>query len=151
LFNHIKQEGIAMTAPVQMDYQGSTGADPSQRSMAFLYGDPSTGQAATAGPVRVIDVPPMTVLSLGVRGDRTRQKVLSARRRLTDWLSANSARYQPDGEIRVLGYNSPFVPVGRRYFEVQIPVKDIESGSLLAEAAEQVERHPQKAPPALDD
>jgi hypothetical protein len=74
------------------------------------------------GPVRVIDVPPQTVISIGVRGERTRQKIVSARRRLMEWIDLNSARYRPAGTMRVMGYNSPFVPAAREFFEVQIPV-----------------------------
>lgn len=124
LFRHIKTEGIAMTAPVQMDYQASASQDPAQRSMAFLYGSPDFGEPVAAGPVRVVDVPPGTVIGIGLRGVRTPQKVTEARDQLLGWLSANSERYARSGELRVMGYNSPFVPAARRYFEVQIPVKN---------------------------
>jgi hypothetical protein len=90
--------------------------------MAFLYGSQSLGETGSDGLVRVVDVQPQTVVSTGVRGNRTREKVLYAQRRLTEWLDANSSRYQPAGEMRVMGYNSPFVPSESRYFEVQIPV-----------------------------
>jgi hypothetical protein len=123
LFRHIKTEGIAMTAPVQMDYEASASQDPAQRSMAFLYGSPDLGQPVAAGAVRVEDVPAAMVLSTGVRGNRTPAKVRIARDQLLDWLSANAERYAPRGELRVMGYNSPFVPAARRYYEVQIPVK----------------------------
>jgi hypothetical protein len=122
LFNHIKRKQVAMTAPVEMSYQSTATGEPKQRSMAFLYGSLSLGETGSDGSVRVVDVEPQTVLSIGVRGDRTRQKLLDARQRLTEWINANSAAYQPAGQMRVMGYNSPFVPRDRRYFEVQIPV-----------------------------
>jgi hypothetical protein len=122
LFNHIKQNKIAMTAPVEMRYESTGSGGLSQRSMAFLYGSRGLGETGPDGPVLVIDVPPQTVISIGVRGERTRQKIVSARGRLMEWIDVNSARYRPAGEMRVMGYNSPFVPPARKYFEVQIPV-----------------------------
>lgn len=123
LFRHIKENKIAMTAPVQMDYGAESGTASFQRSMAFLYGSPELGDLAADGAVRVVDVSPMTVISTGVRGERDPGKLASAKQRLLGWLDANSDRYQALGPIRVMGYNSPFVPANRRYFEVQIPVK----------------------------
>jgi hypothetical protein len=123
LFNHIKRNDIAMTAPVEMSHESNDSAEPAERSMAFLYGNRSLGKTGSDGSVRVVDVPPQTVISTGVRGDRTREKILSAQRRLREWMDSNSTRYQPAGELRVMGYNSPFVPSKRRYFEVQIPVR----------------------------
>jgi hypothetical protein len=124
LFGHIKREGIAMTAPVQMDYAAQAGAAAEQQSMAFLYGNPELGEPADDGSVRVVDVLPMTVVSVGVRGVTAADSVAAARDKLEQWLEANRDRYLADGPIRVMGYNSPFVPAERRYFEVQIPIKE---------------------------
>jgi hypothetical protein len=127
LFNHIKREKIAMTAPVEMSYDSTEAGDPIQRSMAFLYGSRGLGETGSDGSVRVVDIPPQTVVSIGVRGDRTPQKIETARGRLMEWIDANSARYRPEGDMRLMGYNSPFVPSSRRYFEVQIPITTIQT------------------------
>ena len=139
LFNHIKQNKIAMTAPVEMGYHSTTEAAPRQRSMAFLYGDRGLGETGSDGPVRVIDVPPQTVISIGVRGETTRQKILSARGRLMEWIDVNSARYRPAGEMRVMGYNSPFVSPARKYFEVQIPVTVVRVSAAEYDAESEVD------------
>ena len=34
------------------------------------------------------------------------------------------SRDEAQGSLRVLGFNSPMVPVAERFFEVQIPVQD---------------------------
>jgi hypothetical protein len=122
LFEHIKREEIAMTAPVEMSYRETETGDRREKTMAFLYGSRDLGQTGREGPVSVVDVPPKTVVSIGVRGDRSEATVQSAREHLVNWIEANSARYQPAGEMRVMGYNSPFLPARRRFFEVQIPV-----------------------------
>ncbi|MBM4088684.1 MAG: hypothetical protein FJ276_04535 [Planctomycetes bacterium] len=121
LFNHIKKNDVAMTAPVEMAYD-SNEEQLRSKSMAFLYGRPDMGQIGPDGNVEVVDVPEQWVVSIGVRGSRTTEKVLEAKQRLVAWLEGNTSQYLPAGELRVMGYNSPFVPRNRSYFEVQIPV-----------------------------
>jgi hypothetical protein len=122
LFRHIKQNEIAMTAPVKMSYSSAENGDRRQQSMAFLYGHRGLGEVGPSGSVRVVDVPPQTVVSTGMRGQRTRKKVEAAYQRLKDWIDSKSQQYQVAGNMRVMGYNSPFVPSNRQYFEVQIPI-----------------------------
>lgn len=124
LFSHIKQNQIAMTAPVEMTY--SDGQRPRESSMAFLYGRPDLGRSGKKDSVEVIDVPPKSVVSTGVRGPRTAQSVAEARARLHAWLEDNKADYSSDGPLRVMAYNSPFVPRNRNYFEVEIPIRSVD-------------------------
>ena len=98
--------------------------------MAFLYGRPDLGQAGRQGSVEVIDVPPMVVVSTGVRGPRTTESVADARDRLKIWLNTNKERYASDGQMRVMAYNSPFVPRNRNYFEVEIPIRPLDASDL---------------------
>jgi hypothetical protein len=114
-----------MTAPVELGYQTSEGESPRESSMAFLYGDPQLGAAGNQDGVEVIDVPAMTVVSLGMRGGRDASRIAEAQDRLQAWLDEHADAYAADGELRVLAYNSPFVPRDRRYFEVQIPIREI--------------------------
>ena len=115
--------GIEMTAPVQMELVKKTDEELSQASMAFLYGSPQLGEPGDAGSVRVVDADPMKVVSLGIRGSRRKQFVTDAVRRLNRWLQA-TPKYQAAGGFRVMGYNSPFVPRGKQFFEVQLPVRE---------------------------
>jgi hypothetical protein len=119
LFQHIQQHEIAMTTPVQIDY-----AADSQRatSMAFLYGAPDLGTVGKSGRVEVVDVPPMTVLTLGSRGYDRPDRITELQGRLTAWL-ATSRDWEAAGPLRTMGYNSPSVGADRRYFEVQLPIR----------------------------
>ena len=123
LFGHIKRNDIAMTAPVEMTYDGPE--RPREQTMAFLYGNAQMGATGREGRVEVIDVPAVTTVSTGVRGPRTNQAVVEARDRLEAWLDANKERYTADGPLRVMGYNSPFVPRSRNYFEVEVPIREL--------------------------
>lgn len=123
LFQHIKENDISMTAPVEMEFSSGESGKPTEQSMAFLYGKPTLGNAGEHGSVEVVDVRDMEVVSLGARGAFDGEKVAEAERRLQSWLAERADQYAADGPIRVMGYNSPFVPRDRRYYEVQIPVK----------------------------
>lgn len=123
LLQHIKRNNVAMTAPVEMEYDAPDTAPPRPRSMAFLYGSPDVGQPGAQGTVEVKDVPAMTVVSTGVRGLRTQAALDEAVKRLDEWLARHADQYERAGPMRVMGHNSPFVPRDRQYFEVQVPLK----------------------------
>ncbi len=126
LFMHIKTNSIAMTAPVEMSYT-KKGDGLNQADMAFLYGKPTIGKVNKDGTVKVSDVQPQHVVSVGVRGSTSSKVVQEKAARLRKWIEANEL-YEADGDVRVMGYNSPMVPNARKYFEVQIPVKVTPAG-----------------------
>ena len=127
LFNHIKKEKIAMSAPVVMDFlaptvDGEKGVDKPV-SMSFVYGEPTAGKPGMDGTVDVLDMPAVTVVSVGVRGSYGQKKFREGYAQLQTWLKANEAKYVASGPPRFLGYNSPMVPWFMRFGEVQIPVR----------------------------
>jgi len=129
LFSHIKRNDMAMTAPVQMDYTGSD-EDAEVASMAFLYGSRKIGEPgkdSAINGVEVVDVPEQDVVSIGVRGRMTPESIERGHRALLKWLDAHKADYRPSGPLRRMGYNSPFIPGDRAFFEVQIPVEHVKN------------------------
>lgn len=127
LFSHIKRNEIAMTAPVQMDYTGSD-KDAEVASMAFLYGSQkigAPGQDSADKTVEIIDIPKQHVVSIGVRGRVTPDSLEAAHRQLLKWLDDHKDEYRASGPLRRMGYNSPFIPKDRAFFEVQIPVEKV--------------------------
>jgi hypothetical protein len=123
LFRHITSNGIAMTTPVEMKMTEKPTGELAQDSMAFLYGSPEIGEPGADGVVRIVDNESIKVVSLGLRGSRSKKVVADAVRRLKRWLRANP-EYQTAGGFRVMGYNSPFVPRAEQYFEVQLPLRE---------------------------
>jgi SOUL heme-binding protein len=119
LFNHIKKNDIAMTAPVEMSYDEK---DESATAMAFLYGDTEIGETGKKGSVEVVDVAPATMISIGMRGYDSEAKVKAGLAALRDWMAS-----RPDliatGAHRVMSWNGPSVQGNRRFFEIQIPVR----------------------------
>lgn len=122
LFQHIQKNDIAMTTPVQMDWQPGRDGERRPATMAFLYGDPATRPAHLADGVEVVEVPAATVLSLGAIGNDRPAVVEAMLARLHGWLAQNPT-YEAAGPMRTMGYNSPMVPTDERYFEVQLPVR----------------------------
>jgi hypothetical protein len=120
LFRHIKNNDIAMTAPVDMGYDESAD-EPRMTSMAFLYRHPDQGSAGTDGAVRVENLESRTFASVGVRGSYSARNYSKGLAILEGWL-AGHPRWRADGPPRYLGYNSPFVPWFMRYGEVQTAV-----------------------------
>jgi hypothetical protein len=127
LFNHIKQNHVAMSAPVEMDYGDPQAKKSAERSMSFLYERPDQGTVGRQGPVEVTDVPAMTVVSIGCRGNRNSASVAEAREKLVKHLAEHKDEYTIAGPMRLMGYNSPFVPRDKNFFEVQIPIKAVKA------------------------
>jgi hypothetical protein len=117
LFNHIRRNRVAMTAPVEMTMDEGAGTV----DMAFLYGKPGQGEAGEQGAVSVLDLPARRVLSLGMRGSRPRAAFEGARRAILARMERDGL--EADGPFRVLGYNSPMVPPANAFWEVQVPVR----------------------------
>jgi NADH dehydrogenase [ubiquinone] 1 alpha subcomplex assembly factor 1 len=120
LFSHIKENEIAMTAPVEMTYS-QEGGNWEESKMSFLYGSPDMGEVGLAGRAEVLDAESGLFLSIGCRGRTNRASLEAARAQLMAWID-NQEELELAGNLRSMGYNSPMVRSSRQYFEVQIPV-----------------------------
>ena len=119
LFNHIKENDIKMTSPVQMTYEGS-GEKMAETEMAFLYPDSETDGSARQDSVEVMDTDPMTVISMGMRGRPSAAEVEEAAKMLREASKHFPMKFELKDEVRLLGYNSPAVPKKNQFYEVQI-------------------------------
>ncbi|MEZ6071609.1 MAG: heme-binding protein [Pirellulales bacterium] len=140
LFAHIKRRGIAMTAPVEIEYQGlevddgdsaaeaETGGDGDRSartwSMSFLYRTADAGPAESYAGIEVADTEPLTVFAVGLAGDATREAIDAALGQLNQAVRA-SRHWQQQGPPRIMGYNGPDVPEPERWSEVQVPVVEV--------------------------
>ena len=133
LFRHIRNQGIPMTAPVDMNYTADNVAAGPTR-MAFLYRSTQQGTTGIDRNVQVQDFEPSEFASLGVRGGYSPAWIASQVQKVRAWLDTQD-QWQPSGPPRYLGYNSPFVPAFMRYGEVQIPVEPARA-SIIDENSE---------------
>ena len=119
LFRHISGAGISMTSPVLAAL--SEGAQPARLDMAFFYGAPARGAPGPAGGgVEVVDLPPLRVLSVCVRGVAEGPALSLAQRCVETGLAARGLARS--GPWRLLSYNSPMVPAELCTFELQAPL-----------------------------
>ena len=127
LFNHIKSREIAMTSPVEMEYNIDIGA-PSSRvagwAMSFLYRTPDLGPTGISGAVVVEDEQRVTVISIGFQGGYGVKQVTERVGLLKQHLE-NMANCELAGKPRALFYNGPEVRSAKRWGEVQIPIRKI--------------------------
>jgi hypothetical protein len=76
LFNHIKDNDIAMTSPVEMDYRDmfepGTGKQAPKSTMSwtmsFLYRTAELAPTGKDGKIVITDRPEITVVSIGMNG-----------------------------------------------------------------------------------
>lgn len=124
LFLHIQRNDIPMTAPVEMTFKDSA-RGPKEAAMAFLYGSTDIGEPGTDGSLVILDTEPTWVVSLGGIGRPDQGALERGRERIEAWL-ASRPDLRIDGSWRLMGYNSPMVPVKSQFYEVQVPVAQVE-------------------------
>jgi hypothetical protein len=132
LFNHIQKREIAMTSPVEMNYPQmkiDSAAEAKSESqltsawtMSFLYRTTDMGPLGDDGKVQVVDVAPMTVLSIGMMGPYLASRDIAALDQLRTWLAANP-QWRAAGPARSLYYNGPDVIPARQWSEMQVPIE----------------------------
>lgn len=146
LFRHISDRDIAMTSPVEMDYQGvrpinegepiaadaqppaQPQAQPQTRptgwTMSFLYRSKDLGPTGSddRNNVQVVDAPPVTVIAAGVVGSPSQRVIDEGVRMLREYLST-SEDWEVAGDVRGLFYNGPDVAESRKWAEIQVPVR----------------------------
>jgi hypothetical protein len=126
LFRHISSNDIAMTTPVRMEYEVPANGRPRQQSMAFFYGSTQIGKSGADGRVKVVDEQPLVVVALGVRGGTSERVIRDGHARLERWVNGQH-EYVIDGPLRVMGYNSPMVPRGKQFAEIQLPLRKVDA------------------------
>ena len=125
LFRHIKNSDIAMTAPVISEYPPESAGEQraGRMSISFVYPNTRIGKTGQTQDVTVLDMPPLKVVSIGVRGAYKMHTMKPAMSRLADWLKAHEDEWKVSAPPRRLFYNNPLWRLScTLYSEVQIPV-----------------------------
>lgn len=127
LYNHISTNQIAMTTPVEVRYSDASPVsveNPSRAEVSFLYPRVEICPQNVSPDVKVIDYPPMKVVSIGIQGAYTWESYETHLQRLKDWLNKHP-EYEGVGSPRRLLYNSPMTPESMKCSEVQIPISPV--------------------------
>jgi hypothetical protein len=125
LFRHISSNDISMTAPVETRYPADTlqagAATAGEAAVSFLYRSLDIVPQEVAQNVQVEDIPPMTVISLGIRGGYDYENYADGIQRLQAWL-ADHPDYVVAGSPRRFFYDGPYIPDFWKRSDIQIPV-----------------------------
>ncbi len=122
LFQHISQNQIAMTTPVEARYYESENSQNSRSEVSFLYSSPEIVPQQVQSDVEVTDTVAMTVVSIGIQGGYTWESYQKNLQKLQNWLQQHP-EYKVVGSPRRLFYHSPMTPEALKYSEVQIPIE----------------------------
>ena len=126
LFRHISDNDISMTAPVEAQYPAATlqadAASQGETAVSFLYRSLDIVPKEIEQDVQVKDMPPMTVVSFGVRGGYEYDIYAKGIERLQGWLAAHP-EYSVAGPPRRFFYDGPFIPDALKRSDIQIPVQ----------------------------
>ena len=116
LFLHIKKNDIPMTAPVEMPMVEKDGR-LDESGMGFLYQNGKVEPKERDGAkVEIRDVPAARVLSYAWQGPDSKKNVAHAREQLEAELARRDLE---ESGFRLLGYNGPGTPRGKRTWELQ--------------------------------
>ncbi|MEO0432338.1 MAG: heme-binding protein [Cyanobacteria bacterium J06656_5] len=125
LFRHISDNSISMTAPVETRYPtatlGASAIATGDAAVSFLYRSLDVVPEEVAQNVRVEDIPPMVVVSVGMRGGYGYGVYTRGVQQLQDWLAMHP-EYEITGPPRRFFYDGPFIPNGLKRSDIQIPV-----------------------------
>jgi len=125
LFRHISDRDIPMTAPVEMAMEENDGRYR-MTNMAFLYQSLEVGETGEVeNGVEVVDYPAISVVNFGSNGNYNQDKIDTILEDIDAYLESIADEWQPTGEMRVMGYNSPMVPAKKRYYEVQVLIEPV--------------------------
>ncbi len=153
LFQHISRRRIAMTSPVEIDYEGfdpEADGPPQRWTMSFLYRTPEDGPRGIDRSVRIVDAEPMTVVSLGFTGGTSLANVRDHLAILDRWVEAHP-EWVRAGEPRALFYNGPEVPERFKWVEAQIPVRPAEKPAPIEAAPPETPASAPEDQPASDE
>jgi hypothetical protein len=119
-----------MTAPVEARYPNASLENPTlqtgETQVYFLYRDRTIQPEQINADVQVEDIPPMTVVSLGLRGSYDHGLYEQSIEKLQAWLKQHP-EYAIAGQPRRFFYDGPFIPDVLKRNEVQIPIQSMQN------------------------
>jgi len=133
LYRHISSNNISMTAPVETRYpvstleanQMGTPDEQGEAFVSFLYRSTDIYPDEISQNIQVEDIPPMTVVSLGLKGSYDYSSYQQNIQRLREWL-AQHPEWTVVGSPRRFFYDAPYVPEPAKRSEIQIPIRRVE-------------------------
>ena len=121
LFRYISQHDLSMTTPVEAEIEPG--------KMRFFVGEKDAAKKRpNTGNVEVINLDPITVVAIGIRGSYNSENFLKHEKLLLEWIDTNPD-YETSGTAYAVYWDGPFIPWLLKRSEVHLPIRSSQKES----------------------
>ena len=115
LFGYISEHDLSMTTPVEAEIEPG--------KMRFFVGDKDAAKKRpNTGKVEVINLDPITVVAIGIRGSYNIENFQNHEKLLLTWIDENPD-YEISGSAYAVYWDGPFIPWLLKRSEVHLPIR----------------------------
>ena len=121
LFGYISEHDLSMTTPVEAEIEPG--------KMRFFVGDKDAAKKRpNTGKVEVINLDPITVVAIGIRGSYNSENFQNHEKLLLTWIDENPD-YEISGSAYAVYWDGPFIPWLLKRSEVHLPIRSSQKES----------------------
>ena len=121
LFGYISEHDLSMTTPVEAEIEPG--------KMRFFVGDKDAAKKRpNTGKVEVINLDPITVVAIGIRGSYNIENFQNHEKLLLTWIDENPD-YEISGSAYAVYWDGPFIPWLLKRSEVHLPIRSSQKES----------------------
>ena len=121
LFGYISEHDLSMTTPVEAEIEPG--------KMRFFVGEKDAAKKRpNTGKVEVINLDPITVVAIGIRGSYNIENFQNHEKLLLTWIDENPD-YEISGSAYAVYWDGPFIPWLLKRSEVHLPIRSSQKES----------------------
>ena len=121
LFGYISEHDLSMTTPVEAEIEPG--------KMRFFVGEKDAAKKRpNTGKVEVINLDPITVVAIGIRGSYNSENFQNHEKLLLTWTDENPD-YEISGSAYAVYWDGPFIPWLLKRSEVHLPIRSSQKES----------------------
>ena len=121
LFGYISEHDLSMTTPVEAEIEPG--------KMRFFVGEKDAAKKRpNTGKVEVINLDPITVVAIGIRGSYNSENFQNHEKLLLTWIDENPD-YEISGSAYAVYWDGPFIPWLLKRSEVHLPIRSSQKES----------------------
>jgi hypothetical protein len=121
LFGYISKHDLSMTTPVEAEIKPG--------KMRFFVGEKDAAKKRPkTAKVEVINLDPITVVAIGIRGSYSSENFQKHEKLLLEWIDDNP-NYETSGTAYAVYWDGPFIPWLLKRSEVHLPIRSSQKES----------------------
>ena len=121
LFGYISKHDLSMTTPVEAEIEPG-------KMRFFVSENDATKKCPNTGKVEVINLDPITVVAIGIRGSYNSENFQKHENLLLTWINENPV-YEISGSAYAVYWDGPFIPWLLKRSEVHLPIRSSQKES----------------------